>query len=275
VKKILKMDKKVSIILPYYNRKKLILNTLKSLEYFYGRKYNLEVVIVDDVSNDEHRLENDLNFDLDIKLIRLENKNGINPCYPYNVGVRESNGDIIILSSPETFHSTNIYDITNNFSELNNNTYLLFSVFCVTDLNLINDLLIDFGANIKSFDNNKKLFYQNLGENGYDFNNRYGSWYLHSKYRASGLNFFTALTREKYYELSGFDERFRAGTGFDDDEFKDRLIQSGVNFIYYDDTVAIHVNHEIVNNAAPTTNQSLYHYTKTNKYLKNDLWGKH
>ena len=271
------MGKKVSIILPYYNRKKLLLKTLESFEYFYcdKNKHNLEIVIVDDVSNEEHRLENELNFNLNIKLIRLENKNGINPCYPYNVGVKESSGDIIILSSPETLHTTNMFDITNNFEKLNNQTYLLLSVFCVTDTKLINDVFTNnFSENI-SLINNKPMFMDNLGENGYSFNNRFGSWYLHSKIRPSGLNFFTILTRDKYYELSGFDERFRYGTGFDDDEFKDRLIKSGVEFIYYDDAVGVHVNHEIVNNSPPTTNKSLYEHTKINKYDKNDLWGKY
>jgi len=270
------MNKKVSIILPYYNRKKHILNTLESFNYFYGDKYKdlLEIVIVDDTSNQEHRLEDSLNFNLNIKLIRLENKNGINPCYPYNVGVRESSGDIIILSSPETFHTTNIFKITNNFEELNNNTYLLLSVFCLTDLTLVDQLFENFDKNIKQFNENKFLFKENLGEFGYSFNNKYGSWYLHSEIRHSGLNFFTALTKEKYYEISGFDERFRFGTGYDDDEFRDRLIQSGISFIYYDDALGIHVNHEIVNNSPPTTNHNLYQETKVNKYLKNNLWGK-
>lgn len=269
------MNKKVSIILPYYNRKKHILNTLESFNYFYGDNYKdiLEIVIVDDTSNQEHRLEDSLNFNLNIKLIRLENKNGINPCYPYNVGVRESSGDIIILSSPETFHTTNIFKITNNFEKLNNNTYLLLSVFCLTDLSLSDQLFEDFGNNLKRFNKNKFLFKQNLGEFGYPFNNKYGSWYLHSEIRPSGLNFFTTLTREKYYEISGFDERFRFGTGYDDDEFRDRLTQSGISFIYYDEALGVHVNHEIVNNNPPTTNHNLYQETKVNKYLKNNLWG--
>lgn len=266
--------KKVSIILPYYNRKTLILHTLKSFEYFYRGK-NIEIVIVDDCSDDEHRLESELNFDLDIKLIRLQNKNGINPCYPYNVGVRHSNGEILILSSPETFHTTNVFDISNNFAELNDKTYLLFSVFCLTDTNIISSLInnSDFNNNIKIIEDVKNNFYLNLGELGYPYNNKFGSWYLHSKFRDSGLNFFTAITKQKYYDMSGFDERFRFGTGFDDDEFRDRLKETNTNFIYYDEALAIHINHSIVNNASPTTNSNIYFMSKNNKYQYNDLWG--
>jgi glycosyltransferase involved in cell wall biosynthesis len=268
------MGKKISIILPYYNRKKLILNTLKSFEYFYQNK-NIEIIIVDDMSSEEHRLENSLNFNLDIKLIRLTVKNGINPCYPYNVGVRESSGDIIILSSPETLHTSDIFEISNNFEKLNDNTYLLFSVFCLTKNNIIDSII-----NTENFDESVNIinsiipkFYENLGELGYSFNNKFGSWYTHSNYRPSGLNFFTAITREKIFQMSGFDERFRFGTGYDDDEFKERLIESGTNFIYYDNAIAIHINHEVVNNSAPTTNHGIYLMSKDDKYVKNDLWG--
>lgn len=269
------MENKVSIILPYYNRKELVSLTLKSFEHFYSEQ-NVEVVIVDDGSSDEHRLEGSLDFNLDIKLIRLEGKNGINPCYPYNVGVRESSGDILILSSPETFHTTNVFETSNNFNDLNDNTYLLFSVFCLTDINSTNTIKSekDFNVSLDVFEVIKPNLYKNLGENGYVFNNKYGSWYTHSEYRPSGLNFFTAITRKKFYELSGFDERFRFGTGFDDDEFKDRLIESGVVFKYIDNGLGIHIDHEVVNNMSPTTNKSLYIQTNSDKYLKNESWGK-
>lgn len=265
----------VSIILPYYNRKPLLLNTMKSLEHFYTGK-DVEVVIVDDCSIEEHRIDGH-DFKIKTKVVRLENKNGINPCYPYNVGVRESSGNILVLSSPETFHTCDMFKLTNNFEKLSNNNYLLLSVFCLTDKSLIDGVLNEnnFDIVINNIKSNTSNFYSNLGENGYSFNNRFGSWYLHGQIRPSGLNFFTVITRNKYYEMSGFDERFRFGTGFDDNEFKDRLVESNTEFIYYDDAVGIHINHEVVNNSAPTTNESVYQASKINTYKKNDEWGKH
>lgn len=264
----------VSIILPYYNRLPLLINTMRSFEHFYIDK-DVEVIIVDDGSSDEHRLDN-REFKIKTKIIRIENKNGINPCYPYNVGVRHSSGDILILSSPETFHTRDMFSITNNFDMLNNDTYLLFSVFCLTQSNMINEILNEsnFNVVIKNVNDNMSKFYMNLGENGYPFNNNFGSWYLHSQIRSTGLNFFTAITREKYYGMSGFDERFRFGTGFDDNEFKDRLLISNTKFIYYDEAIAIHINHEVVNNSSPTTNHILYLQTRYDNYKTNDTWGK-
>lgn len=267
--------KKVSIILPYYNRLDHLVTTLESFEYFYQNK-NLEIVIVDDGSDENNRLEHIvITYDLNIRLIRLENKNGINPCYPYNVGVRESSGDIIILSSPETFHTSDMFTTTNNFEKLNDNTYLILSVFCLTNKNILEDTVSNsFIYKLRTVDGAKPNFYNNLGELGYPYNNKFGSWYSHSEIRPSNLNFFSILTRNKYYEISGFDERFRNGTGFDDDDFRDRLIESGVEFIPYDDAVAIHMDHEVVNNANPVTNAELYSFVKNNKYKKNDLWGR-
>ena len=63
------MNRSVSIILPYYNRKELVIHTLQSFELLYVDK-KIEVVIVDDGSNDHNRLEDIVsNFNLNVKLI--------------------------------------------------------------------------------------------------------------------------------------------------------------------------------------------------------------
>lgn len=275
VRKIHKMNKRISIILPYYNRRPLLLKTLSTFDIFYAQK-NLEIIIVDDCSIKYHNIDDipELFPALNIKVITLNKKTGINPCLPYNIGVKNSTGEIIILSSPETLHVRNIFSVSNNFEELNYKSYLLFSVFCLTDKTLINNINT-FSAKqiIHTIHNNEKHFIEKLGEYGYPFNNSYGSWYLHPEYRRSGLNFLTAITRDAYYDMSGFDERFRFGTGYDDTEFKDRLENAGINFKYYYDLIGIHVDHEIVNNSLPTTNLAIYENSKIHPYMRNNLWG--
>jgi glycosyltransferase involved in cell wall biosynthesis len=254
------MSRTVSVILPYYNRKELLKLTLDSFQHFYSGNPDLEVVIVDDGSNNANRVEKLCSeYNLKLQLVRIENKMGTNPCYPYNVGVHKSSGNIIVLSSPETFHTTNMFDISNNFEKLNDKTYLQFSVFCLV-------------IKMQKIDITK--FYENLGETGYFYANRYGSWYTHSKMRPSCLNFFSALTRNNYYKLSGFDERFRYGTGFDDEDFKLRVLNIIDNIIWLDNAVAIHTDHEIVNNLPPTTNQMIFQKTRTDLYKFNNDWGR-
>jgi len=256
--------KTASIILPYYNRKALFEYTLKTFENLYMFDDNkLEIVIVDDGSRKDQKLDDVVkNSRLNIKLITIKHtkqRTQINPCYPYNVGVRESTGDVIVLSSPETFHTTNMFKISNDFEKIDN-SYLLFSVFCLTDT------ILDKG-NLDT-----SLFHKNLGQNGYAFNNKYGSWYLHSRYRDTGLNFFSAISRQNYYKLCGFNEQYRNGTGYDDLEFKERSFKLVDNIVYYDNAVAIHQNHEIVHGLKPATNQRLYNQHVPYKY--NDNWGK-
>tara|TARA_R110002074_G_scaffold401735_1_gene601107 strand:- start:7402 stop:8139 length:738 start_codon:yes stop_codon:yes gene_type:complete len=243
-----------------------------SFEKFYKSREDIEIIIIDDGSNENHRL-NTLVDDfktLDIKLIELGKKRNnleVNPCYPYNVGVRHSSGDILILSSPETFHTSDMFEITNNFEKLDDSTYILLSVFCSTDKKLTNDIVSnDFVINHED----KQKMYSSMSSD--QFNNQYGSWYLHSIFRNTNLNFLSCITRKNFFGLSGFDERYRFGTGYDDAEFLDRLKLKVKRFIYYNNANAIHADHEIVHNLPPTINHRLYNSKMP--YPNNDNWGR-
>jgi len=263
--------------LPYYNRKNLLKLTLDSFQYFYANNADLEIVIIDDGSNVENKIDDIITlYNLNIKLITIKNKNGINPCYVYNVGVRESSGDILVLSSPETLHTTNMFTVSNNFNELNDATYVQFSVFCLTDMKFKEYLLSvknNFCNKLEYIEQNNHLFYEDLGVNTDYFNNVYGSWYIHSKICPSSMNFFSAITRKTYYTLSGFDERFRYGVGYDDEEFANRVVNTVDNIVWIDNAVAIHIDHEIVAPLSNMCNLTLFNEVKTNAYKQNNTWG--
>lgn len=273
---------KVSIVMPYYNRRSLLKVTLDSYNYFYKDRKDLEIVIVDDGSIPSQRLEDFIKvYPLDIKVIYLRQKGPvkyINPCYPYNVGVRHSSGDIIVLTSPEIFHTTNMFNVSNNFDKLHDDSYLLFSVFCITTKSLIHQLTHDvlpFERKLKMVKGVSYVFYEGLGANGRDsFNNAYGSWYTHSVHRHTCLNFLSALTRKLYFNLGGFDERFRYGISYDDEEFKIRLLRRVKQLVWLDDALAIHINHEIVP-GPKKANSDLIALVKRNTmiYNNNNNWG--
>lgn len=269
------MSSIVSIILPYYNRKQYLKVTLDSFEYYYSNRKNLQIVIVDDGSSPDD-MPNDIigQYNLWIKLIRIENKKGINPCYPNNVGVRNSDGDVIVLSSPEVMHTRNMFEASNNFEKLTNNSYLQFSAFCVTDIDIKNTLLSNdvLFKDKESLINNKiPDFYKDLGCNGYPFNNNIGSWYTHSEIKNDCFNFLSACTRDTYFNLSGFNEVFVKGTGYDDTDFRDRMLKYvDSNVVWYDDFVAIHIDHPA---CSSDNNTNLLLYNKAQAYKKNDTWG--
>jgi glycosyltransferase involved in cell wall biosynthesis len=272
------MNRIVSVILPYYNRKHYLEATLGSFEYYYSNRTDLQIVIVDDGSSLDNMPDDVVcKYNLQIKLIRIKNKKGINPCYPYNVGVRESYGDIIVLSSPEVVHTCDMFKISNNFEKLTDDSYLQFSVFCLTNISMKDTLLsrnILFEDKELLIHSNVHNFYKDLGCNGYSFNNTFGSWYTHSKIKDDCFNFLSACTRDTYFNLNGFNEVFVKGTGYDDTDFRDRLLEYIDNKVFwYDDCVAIHIDHPACSNDN-NTNLLLYNKFKTQTYEPNNEWGK-
>lgn len=275
----------ISILLPYFERLSYLEATLDSFNWFYRTLKDIEVVIVDDGSKDEQRVEGLLSKypKLNIKLVRLDNKNGINPCLPYNVAARNASGDILILSSPETIHTRSVFSLT-KFDEMGADDYYCLSVFCPTD-QWMNQLWLDPKMDVSlklaglAGMNPRQTFTEYLGMWGKDsFANRWGSWYLHSQHRPSALNFCSAIRKDKFVSLGGFDQRFRSGTGFDDNEFRDRLLSSGAQIKYFDDFYALHLNHPpVYGKGDPVSNQQLFDKIKNGSepaYGFNDDWGK-
>jgi len=100
-KEYLISNTKFSIIMAYYNRKAQLLLTLKSFEKLYGKnRYNLEVIIVDDMSDESEKITTiEKDFSFKIKLIELTNKTWSSPVIPYNIAINHisSDTDFIII----------------------------------------------------------------------------------------------------------------------------------------------------------------------------------
>lgn len=118
----------VSIVMAYYNRKDQLIQTLDCFKELYEGKYNFEVIIVDDKSDDEHDLQSIIyKYKFMIKLIKISKKEWINPVVPYNIGFSIASGEYIIIQNPEIFHTGDI--IKYALDKLNDNVYLTFPVF--------------------------------------------------------------------------------------------------------------------------------------------------
>ena len=161
---------KISIVMAYYNRKSQTLETLKGFEKMYATKYNFEVIIVDDNSNDENRLDEAIKqFTFPINLIVInkdEKGDRINPVTAYNRGFSKATGKFIIIQNPEIFHCGNILEYAIENSEKIYNNYITFPVFSSPSYEH-NNMLYQIHDNY--YDNYVKLInYQN-----YDFNYEY------------------------------------------------------------------------------------------------------
>ena len=151
-----------------------------------------------------------------------------------------------------------------------------YELFCLTHkdyrpIMLNENLSVD--RKINQFNSFKNEFYLNLGCNGYSFNNDFGSWYLHEEIKPSKLNFLTAMSKELYYEISGFNQAFMRGTGYDDTDFLNRLEPYIKNYKWFEAT-ALHIDHDVAANIPQNSNHALYEsLCKNQTYKKNDRWG--
>tara|TARA_Y100000593_G_scaffold95015_1_gene198299 strand:- start:42074 stop:42931 length:858 start_codon:yes stop_codon:yes gene_type:complete len=236
------MYKKISIVMSYYNRRKLLFNTLQSISQSEVVD-KLEIVIVDDGSNSEHDLSDIKEyFDLDIKVIKIENHNKwwLNPCIPYNIALANSTGDAIIIQNPECFHTSDICSYVDK--NLVENEYISTAVYALnkeTTDKLGNGELDDISLNPWSCDNNPNP------DNGNEL-----AFYNHSVYRPKAFHWCTAITRKDFVDIGGFDERFAFGCSYDDDDLVFRIRAKNMKIKIIDDLVVFHQWHGDVHYAS-------------------------
>ena len=156
---------KVSICFPYYNRKSLLFNTLKSIKNSHYAN-STEIIIVDDVSDDDHHVENinDLFPDLDIVYYRFssqEKKEWKCPVFPLNKGIALATGDIVIQQCVECFHKGDI--IKDAIENLSFNEYRVYSCYSLTK-NDTNHLLLDpnYTPSDRDWETFNTLLYNNI-----------------------------------------------------------------------------------------------------------------
>lgn len=226
----------ISIVCAYYNRKKLFYRTLQSIEEQIKKtKIAVEVIAVDDASNDDERLEDLITQFPFLKIIRLEkdDKWYFNSCIPFNIGFREVKGDIVIIQNPECLHFGNILAyVKKHLTEKNYISFACFSLGIEKTENIDNEL--KYRSSLNQFMQENTLGY--IGD-GLD------CWYNHSKINPTGYHFCTAIKRKNLFELGGFDERFARGIAFDDNELLYRIKDKGLKVEIIDQEIVLHQNH--------------------------------
>jgi glycosyltransferase involved in cell wall biosynthesis len=223
----------ISIVTSYYNRKKLFLETLKTIEK--SRVKDIEFIVVDDGSDQKERLEPLQSRYPFLKVIRLEKENKwyINPCVPFNIGIKEAKGDKLVLQNPECLH---VHDVLATVEdELTDDNYISMSCYAVSPQQ---NQQVPFHNEQGTLAEYMKTFPQRVyigGDNP--------GWYNHSKIRPTHFHFCAAISRNNMAKLNGFDETFAGGIGYDDDEIVARIRMLGINMIIKDDVSVIHQYH--------------------------------
>jgi glycosyltransferase involved in cell wall biosynthesis len=183
----------VSIVITTFNRPELLQNTLASI-----RKQgvsNLEIIVVDDGTDDKtQNICAQFNATY-IKVNRPQSDTYRNPARPINIGIRYSKGDIIILQNAECVHID-----PEAIKKL---------ITQVTDKNAV----FAWVMGLKPDGTPDHLFCGASSRRPYFF--------------------CGAMKRYWFEQLRGMDEDYPGG-GYDDDDFADRLKKSGVEIVYSD-----------------------------------------
>ena len=221
----------------YHNRKKQLLNTLQTIR---NSKHYVEVIIIDDASDENQRIEflhTMPGINIHLERINKNEKTWHNPCIPFNMGFKKATGDIIILNNPECMHVGNVIDYAiNNVVE---NKYIAFSCYSADKekTEIINETMNE------ATNPNKLTSIVEPFVNAHPSNDCENGWYNHSVYNPNAFHFTSAITRKNLEELGGFDERYADGFAYEDMEFMARIRGKGMNIEICDNPYVIHQAH--------------------------------
>ena len=239
--------KLLSIVIPYFNKRHLLLNTLKSINHFRG-EYPIEVIIVDDTSSPDQRITDVKAMfpKLNINLIVVQRSpiTWRGPTVAYNIGFNAAKGDVILINGTDCLHMGDI--ISYVFSKLPLNSYISFSAYKGMFLpdGIFHTLNWDDPAKMEI---TAKYFKTEVKEN----------WHVHSRFFYYLIPFCAAIATEDMEKLSGMDERFERGIEYDDNDFVDRVINMGLDVFLIDEPFCVHQKHPLTN-YSNNINKTLY-----------------
>lgn len=223
--------KKISIVMAYLNRLEQTIFTLKTISLSLYK--NKEIIIVDDASRSDQDLTYIItNYNFRIKLIKVrpDQKNWINPCVAYNIGFKNSSGEIIIVQNPEVCHVGDCITFVQN--NLIKNDWLSLNCYGLGGFNDNAGLERIFNEsgfnNIFDYINNRKF---NIGGNTVTLDNP-GGWVNHFKKFFVAYHYFAAIYKEDLENRmgGGFYEGYKDGICWDDNDFIKYLIHFGFTF---------------------------------------------
>jgi hypothetical protein len=244
---------KYSIILPFWRRLVQFQNTLVSFRHHYAGRDDYEVLVIIDQKHLPEEIEAlhalaGWFTDLPLRLIDPEHtdKTWQSPVCHYNQGAREARGEFLIISNPENFHVADILSGLDAEFAKDPHCYVICSC----------ESVIDLGEPVEAFDEVVS-------------NVRHDRWYQHSVHTPRDLHFCSALSLARFNQAGGFDERFKEGIAYDDDDFREAVRKTKAKFVRRDDLKTFHLYHERAHCGLPDYKKRIRH----NRDLYTKKWG--
>lgn len=218
---------KYSVLMPYYERANQLNSTLVSFDYHYSDRRDYELILIEDGKNNKNETEHRKLLNIIEKFKDRININykispvsdSYNPSALFNQAAKEAQGVFLVITNPECVHKVNILQGLDEEFAKDPGVYVVCG--CESGFG--------FNLNLKSFD---KFAYS------------HHMWYQHSKHRNVLYHFCTAISKENYFRIGGFDERFMEGIAYDDNDFRDNVIHNGITPILRDDLLVVHLEHQ-------------------------------
>jgi GT2 family glycosyltransferase len=203
---------KYSLLYPYYQREHVLDWTLKSLKKFYASRQDLEIIFVVDLKNttqERDLLIERLDHYWDALCLRVISNDLLtyNGARAYNLAARQAEGEYLILSNPECRH--------------------------------LNDILGGLDATFADTPD----VYTVCACQSHDDNGMFLEWYQHSVHRPANFHFLSALSRQQYHAIGGFDEEYSYGIAYEDNDWLARVRRARVPIIVRDDLCVAHQAH--------------------------------
>ena len=214
---------KYSILVPYHNRARELQISLQSYSNRYRNIRNdFEFIIVEDGKNaddiDKHVALKSVTANFShLNITHFYGDKAMNPAKHFNQAARNARGDIFILTNPETAIMTDVFGMLDGEARLQD-SYILGSC-----------------ANCKNVC---------FGTDGM-LSGELVLWYHHSQHRCTYLHFYSALSKETYFRVGGFDEEYIKGMSYDDSDFVNAVAYNDIPIIFRDDIYTMHIQHDI------------------------------
>jgi glycosyltransferase involved in cell wall biosynthesis len=205
--------RKVVVVIAYFNREQQLVKTIKSI--CESEHNDTEVVVVDDASSRPPYVGADI-----LHHIRIEPEEKVWTCpvIPYNMGIKyalDLGAEIVIIQNAECYHWGDVCTYAD--VHLADNNYISFA--CWNESSGCTDLLAEIAQD--------DPFRTDGGTTG---------WYNHPKWNPRAFHFCNAYNAEDMRQLNGFDERFKDGAGYDDNDLVRRLQALGRPILFTDET---------------------------------------
>lgn len=220
---------KYGILMPYLDRLPQLRMTLVSFRSHYAHRDDWRAVIM--VDRKETKPQEIASM---VTALGMENRclvfgpigNGSSntPCAEYNQAAAISDADYVLPTNPECLHLTDILGELDKLFAVDPNRYVVCACEAVARVSMPHD---DMAG----------LAYKHV------------DWYQHSKHHNPMLNFCTAISRNNYNRIGGFDPAYSGGLGYADNDFINKIKAAGLPLVVRDDMIALHLEHPVTHGA--------------------------